>query len=85
MFHVYQALNQTLATQKKKNKVTIIYDHQPKQKQVVIVKVIIMKSKVTDLLTHGENNIRVAANGVTHSKIDAFPYTNSKKTQQILH
>ena len=85
MFHVYKALNQTLATQKKKNKITIIYDHQPKQKQVVIVKVIIMKSKVTDLLTHGENNIRVAANGVTHSKIDAFPYTNSKKTQQIIH
>lgn len=63
----------------------MIYGHQPKQKQVVIVKVIIMKSEVTGLLTHGENNIRIAANSVTHSKINAFLYANSKKTQQIVH
>ena len=39
-----------------------------------------MKSRATCLLTHGDGNIRVAADGVTHGKINASLNPNSKKT-----
>lgn len=39
-----------------------------------------MKSRNTCLLTHGDSNIRVAADGVTHGKINASQNPNSKKT-----
>lgn len=37
------------------------------------------------LLAHFDDNVRVAANDISDSKIDAFFHTNSEKTHQVLH
>ena len=41
--------------------------------------------KVTDLLTHGDNNIRITANRITTNKIDASSDPDSEKPKGILH